>query len=166
MTAGTVRRVGWRTVVLAVVWGLLAGVSPVAWAIGALLVPLAVWMSLALEPAPGLPGAVAWRAVGRLLRLWIGGIVHGTVDTARALLGRDARYVRGALEERTLAIESEALRMLFAGLMGSMPGTVPVAVEGRSLRYFVLRPSAAEHARLDALEAAVAALERPERPAS
>jgi multisubunit Na+/H+ antiporter MnhE subunit len=129
-----------RLGLLSVLWVTLVEGHPEGLALGLVVLPLAAWVSLVLEP----PGGVRLQPM-ELLRFLPHGLGHalrGSLEVARLALHREVRLTPGELETRCRLPRGPA-RTFLHGMLGLVPGTLAVEAEGEgdSLRLHLLDAS-------------------------
>lgn len=119
-----------RAALFAALWWVLAEGRNDGWLLGALAVATATWTSLRLQPpsiGAGTPAAFARFLAFFVRSSWLGGLQV----TAMALRGR-AALQPGMVEWRT-TLPAGGARMLLVYVVGLMPGTVGVDLNGDTL---------------------------------
>ena len=116
-------------------WVVLMGTALSDIGAGVVTAALAAWVSLRLIPP--VPGRVRWTALVRLaLRFAWQSVIAGWDVACRAL---DPKLpLAPGFVEYPCAFAPGLLRNAFAALTSLMPGTVPLADDGRLLRYHCL----------------------------
>lgn len=138
------------------IWAVLAARDAAGLIAGLAVVPLAVWLSLALIPARS--PMDLWRVALHLPR-FVAGSVAGGVDVARRAFARDM-----GLSPDWLRVEvdlPEGARTALGAEISLMPGTLAAGAEGRSLLVHRLTRGGAEGdvlSEVAALEAEIAAM--------
>jgi len=144
-----------RGALLLLLWWILTGGGRDGWVLGIVATGCGLWLSLRLLA----PGSVHFSLTGlaAFVGFFIGNSVRGGVQVALiALQGRRALHP-GTLEVR-LHLSSPASRILMAGTLGLMPGTVSVCLDGRQLRLHVIDERMPIAAEVRALESRIARL--------
>lgn len=142
-----------RAFVFALVWLMLTEGRADGLVLGAIAVAAAAWASLWLLPSTGLRLA----GLPGFLAFFVWNSLRGGVQVATmAWRGRTA--LRPTLLELTLALPPGPARVLMAGTLGLMPGTLAVALDGERLRLHVLDARLPVAAEARALEACIARL--------
>ncbi|WP_374344205.1 Na+/H+ antiporter subunit E [Azonexus sp.] len=135
----------------ALLWWILGEGRADSWWLGAPAIAAALWLSLRLSP----PAATRFSpaALPAFIIYFLRNSLLGGVQVARlALAGRGA--LRPGLLELRLGLQSSLARHLMTGLLGLMPGTLSVRLDGDSLLVHVLDrrlPVAAEAEKLAGL---------------
>lgn len=138
------------------IWAVLAARDAAGLIAGLAVVPLAVWLSLALIPARS--PMDLWRVALHLPR-FVAGSVAGGVDVARRAFARDM-----GLSPDWLRVEvdlPEGARTALGAEISLMPGTLAAGADGRSLLVHRLTRGGAEGdvlSEVAALEAEIAAM--------
>lgn len=145
-----------RAGLLGAIWAALAARDAAGLMAGFVVVPLAVWLSLALIPARS--PMDLWRVALHLPR-FIAGSIAGGIDVARRAFARDM-----GLRPDWLRVEvdlPEGARSALGAEISLMPGTLAAGADGRSLLVHRLTRSGAEGevlSEIAALEAEIAAM--------
>lgn len=138
------------------IWAVLAARDAGGLIAGLIVVPLAVWLSLALIPARS--PMDLWRVALHLPR-FVAGSVAGGVDVARRAFARDM-----GLSPDWLRVEvdlPEGARTALGAEISLMPGTLAAGADGRSLLVHRLTRGGAEGdvlSEVATLEAEIAAM--------
>lgn len=151
-----------RTLFLGGIWAVLAGTEPKGLAVGALAVPVAVWLSLKLLPAHR--RLSVWR-FARHVPVFVAGSLLGGIDVARRALSPRMRLRPGWVEVPVGL--SEGGRAVIGGDLSLMPGTLAAGTRDGRLLVHLLDIDAGFERAIPREEAAIAAmmLDRdPERP--
>jgi multicomponent Na+:H+ antiporter subunit E len=127
MSWNFVRALLHRTLLLGGVWVVLAGTEPKGLAIGALAVPVAVWLSLKLIPAHH--GLSVWR-LARHLPTFLLGSLSGGADVARRALSPRLRLRPGWVEVPVALPDGG--RAVMGGDLSLMPGTLAAGTTRRA----------------------------------
>ncbi|HEY0848043.1 MAG TPA: Na+/H+ antiporter subunit E [Noviherbaspirillum sp.] len=124
-----------RAALFAGLWWILSDGSFKAWVLGAATVALATAASLHLRP----PRARRLSVTGLLafLLYFIGHSVRGGVQVALLAI-RPRMDLRPALYEVPLTLADESDRMIVAGMVALMPGTLSAGLTGNCLHLHVL----------------------------
>jgi multicomponent Na+:H+ antiporter subunit E len=142
-----------RTLLFVVLWWILAEGRVDGWMLGGIAVAAASWASIRLLP----PGKQPIRLAGLIgfLGFFLWNSLRGGMQVAgMALRGRAA--LRPAIIEMTVALPPGGARILLANVLGLMPGTLSVDLDGTSLRLHVLDERLPIVAETRALEAVIA----------
>ncbi|ODS94171.1 MAG: hypothetical protein ABS49_12410 [Erythrobacter sp. SCN 62-14] len=145
-----------RAVLFGAVWLVLVRLDPMGLAVGAVIVPLAVWVSLRTLPARH--PLDLWRLAGHLPR-FVAGSVAGGVDVA----GR-AFAPAMQLDPDWLRVKvglSDGARTALGAELSLMPGTLAAGADDQHLLVHVLAREGNTEAEIAALEAEIAALAGP-----
>lgn len=137
-TTGHVAALAWRSGLLAVLWVALVGPSPSGLAAGAVALPLAAGVGLALAPPEGQrlrPLRLAW-----LLPLFLWRALGGSFDVARRALQPRMPLAPGLLRV-PLHLASPSARLLLASLVSLVPGSLVVEVAEQQLTLHLLDAS-------------------------
>jgi multicomponent Na+:H+ antiporter subunit E len=142
-------------------WVVLMGTGPADLVAGVFTAALATWVSLRLIPPS--PAQVRWRALARLaVRFAWQSVVAGWDVACRAL---DPKLpLAPGFVEYPCGFAPGLLRNAFASLTSLMPGTVPLADDGRLLRYHCLDVNQPVVESLGKEEALVARILEPGAP--
>lgn len=124
-----------RTLLLAGIWWVLAGAATDAWLVGSVTVLLATAVSVRLQPPESrrfsIPGAT------RFLAFFIVRSVKGGVQVAAMAFSRKPG-LHPALLEIPLRLDDEAERIILAGTLSLLPGTLNVDLQEDRLYLHVL----------------------------
>lgn len=151
-----VREMGLKSAVLfSLLWLLLTLGDPGSWLVGAPSIGAALFVRRRLMPfAPRVISAVgAARFLVSFLRL---SIVSGVDVASRAL--HPAMPMKPALIDYRLRLQAPADRVLAAGVVSLLPGTLSAALDGDNLKVHVLDVEAPFTRELQAIEDLVAGL--------
>jgi multicomponent Na+:H+ antiporter subunit E len=148
-----------RSVAGVVLWWALTEGDRSTWSYAAVLVPLAVavslWLAPPAAPSPGLPRRVVAALV---LGVWfVGRSVAGGVDVARRVLRRRVDVDPGLVQHR-LGLPPGWGRVVVADLTSLMPGTLSIRLEDDLLTVHVLDTGMPVAAQLRELERRVGAV--------
>jgi multicomponent Na+:H+ antiporter subunit E len=127
-----------RLGLLSVLWAALVEGNPEGLVMGLLVVPLAAWGSLVLEPPGGM--RVNPLELVRLLPLCMWLALRGGLDVARRALHPKLPLSPGRLEVRSRVPRGPA-RLFLNSVVSFMPGTLSVEAEGDSLCLHLLDAS-------------------------
>jgi multicomponent Na+:H+ antiporter subunit E len=142
-----------RGALLLFLWWILTEGSRDGWVMGMVAVSGALWLSLRLVAPEATRFSLT--GLGAFLGFFVCNSVRGGVQVAFiALQGRRALQP-GTLEVQLL-LSSAAPRILMAGVLGLMPGTVSVRLDGRLLRLHVIDERMPIAAEVRALETRIA----------
>jgi len=133
-----------RGIVLSLLWWVLGEGRADSWGLGAVGIAAALAASAWLLPPR--PGRLSWRGVLGFLGYFLVNMTRAGIQVARIAL-RPRLDLQPALVELALDLPQPGARLLMAGAMGLMPGTVSVDLNGNLLRVHVLDrrlPMAAE----------------------
>lgn len=124
-----------RAALFAVLWWVLTAGAAGSWAVGAVVIVLAVVASLHLQP----PGRLAISLAGlpALLLYFLAKSVQGGVQVALVAL-RPRLDLQPAILEVRLRLSSEPARIFLASLLNLMPGTLSAGLDGDRLQLHVL----------------------------
>lgn len=146
-----------RAGLFAVVWAVLVRLDPMGLAVGAVIVPLAVWVSFRTIPARN--PLDLWRLAKHLPR-FIAGSVAGGVDVARRAFSPamplDPDWLRVPVRL------SDGKRAALGAEISLMPGTLAAGSDESELLIHVLTRQGDTQSEIAALEAEIAALTRPD----
>lgn len=123
-----------RALPLALLWWVLAQGAPESAAVGVVTVGLAAAVSVRLQP--GMLSVSPWQVVPFIL-FFLRESVRGGVQVALLAL-RPGLDLRPGTLEVALRLPHEPARVLLAALVGLMPGTLAIGLEGNLLRLHVL----------------------------
>jgi multicomponent Na+:H+ antiporter subunit E len=142
-----------RAGLFAAVWAVLVRLDPAGLAVGAIIVPLAVWVSLRTIPARN--PLHLWRLARHLPR-FVAGSVAGGVDVARRAFSPamplDPDWLRVPVSL------SDGARTALGAELSLMPGTLAAGSDKSELLIHVLARQGGTEAEIAALEAEIAAL--------
>jgi len=142
-------------------WIVLIGTAPSDVAAGMLTAAAATWVSLRLVPSA--PDRVRPTALVRLAAHFVWQSVVAGWDVAKRALDPRLPLAPGFVDY-PCGIAPGLMRNAFASLTSLMPGTVPVADDGKSLRYHCLDVSQPVVESLGTEEALVASTLEPRVP--
>lgn len=142
-----------RTAFLGAVWVVIAGAEPKALAVGAVAVPVAVWLSLGLLPGPH--HLVLWRAI-RHLPAFLGASLLGGLDVARRALSPRMPLAPGWVEVPVRLPDGG--RVAMGAELSLMPGTLAAGTRGGRLLIHLLDVDAGFEKAIPREEAAIAAM--------
>jgi multicomponent Na+:H+ antiporter subunit E len=121
-----------RCVPIAVIWLVLAGAGGEALVVGAIIVPLATWLSLYLLPG----GAVQFGPLAALIPRFVWQSLIGGIDVARCAFHPHLPIKPGRLR---IAVDlPEGGRVALGGELSLMPGTLAAGCDGDHLLVHVL----------------------------
>ncbi|MDP1718356.1 MAG: Na+/H+ antiporter subunit E [Burkholderiales bacterium] len=153
MTAALLR----RGILFALLWWILSEGRAGSWGLGAVAVAVALWASVRLLPLAS--GRISLVGLFAFLGYFIWNSVRGGAQVALiALRGRQA--LQPDILEMQLSLPSGASRILMVNVLGLMPGTLGVRLEGDRLRLHVLDARMPIAAAVRALEARIAVIFR------
>ncbi len=138
---------GFRAVLYALLWGVLAGFEPASWILGVPAVLATTWLSLALLPpvafrplpVPGFIGYFIWHSV------------QGAIDVARRALAPQIRLAPALVAYQT-SLPAGLPRVLFLNSISLTPGTLSVEIDDDTIRVHVLDKNGGHKAALAGLE--------------
>lgn len=144
-----------RAALFAIVWWWLTGNDAPSWIVGGPVVLAATVLSLRLRPQQ----RWRWRPAGVLPMAWffLRESVRGGFDVARRAIRPSLPLKPGLLRFNT-RLPAGSARLLFAGLVSLLPGTLSLGIEDAVLEIHALEASQGAVAELRALEERVAAL--------
>lgn len=128
------RRALTRTVIFGGLWLILTGADSKAWGLSLVVVAVTVYASLRLAPGSGrlrMGGTI--RFLGTFLSL----SVRGGFDVALRAFGSQAAVDPGVVSFAT-RLPAGSSRLLFAAVVGLVPGSVGAGLEGNVFRLHVL----------------------------
>lgn len=148
------RSVLWRITLLTGLWWVLAGHSPIGWAIGAVGILSAAWASMALRRS-GMPFRfLAWV---RFVPFFLWNSLRGGFDVALRVL-----HFRIPLQPSMLIYPTQlpngAARVLFVNAISLLPGTLCVRLQGDSVTVHALDDAGKATKEIQALERRLAPL--------
>jgi multicomponent Na+:H+ antiporter subunit E len=152
-----------RAAWFALLWAVLTGADFRNPLLALSSVGAAIAASLWLWPPGGPP--VRWRHLPTLVAYFLWRALVGGVDVARRALS-PAMPLEGHLVEYDSRLGDERARVLFAWMIGLMPGTACVGLEGSALTVHVIDRRAYDADDLRALEIRLAAVFTGSRPAA
>lgn len=124
-----------RTVVLALIWWILAGGSPSSWAVGGVAIALSTWASMRLSP----PGLIHFSPVGALgffgFFLWQS--LKGGLQVAYLAL-RPHPDLQPVQMELVLRLQPGPGQLFLASALCLMPGTLALDIQNGQLKLHVL----------------------------
>ena len=135
MSSVTMTAILRRGALLLLLWWILTEGSRDGWVMGMVAIGAALWLSLRLV-APG-SARFSLTGLGAFLGFFVCNSVRGGVQVALIAL-RGRRALQPGTLEVQLHLSSPAPRILMAGALGLMPGTVSVRLDGRRLRLHVI----------------------------
>ncbi len=144
-----------RTLVLAIAWLVLAGMTPGSWVIGLPVVLLAAWISLQL--APPLPYRINPRGLLRLVGYFIREALLGGWDVAMRTMSPRLRIAPGEMDY-TSSLPSGLPMVLFTASVSLLPGTLSQRFDGRRLSLHLLNTGVPQQQALGELEQRIAAM--------
>jgi len=153
MSGNFVRALLNRTLLLGGIWVVLAGTEPKGLAIGALALPVAVWLSLKLLPAHHRMSM--WR-LARHLPTFLGGSLSGGWDVARRAVSPRLRLQPGWIEVPVALPDGG--RAVMGGDLSLMPGTLAAGTRDGRLLVHLLDTEAGFERSIPREEAAIAAM--------
>lgn len=144
-----------RAALFAALWWLLNGGDARSWVVGGPVVLAATALSLWLRPQR----TWRWQLAGVLPMAWyfLRESVRGGFDVARRAL-RPSLPLRPAVLLFRTRLPPGSARLLFAGLISLLPGTLVMGLEDDALQIHALDAGPGTEAELRALEQRVAAL--------
>jgi len=142
-----------RLALFGALWIVLAGIEVKALAVGVVVVPAAVWLSLRLLPGPR--HLVLWRLLSHLPS-FIGGSLLGGIDVARRALSPGMPLAPGWVEVPVHL--SDGGRVAMGAELSLMPGTLAAGVRGDRLLIHLLDTEADFEKAIPREEAAIASM--------
>jgi len=124
-----------RTLLMGLLWLVIAGTAPGSWIIGLPSVLLAAWVSLLLVPSP--PFKLSALGTLRFLGYFLRESLLGGLDVAKRTLSPKLRINPGELSYTT-ALPDGLPVVLFASVVSLLPGTLSQRFEGRQLSVHLL----------------------------
>jgi len=124
-----------RAVLLTVIWWVLAGTIADAWLVGGSTVLLGSAVSLMLQPPANLRLSIAGTA--RFIVFFVIRSIKGGLQVASMAFSRRPG-LQPALLEIPLRLSDESERIILAGTLSLLPGTLSVDLQGNLLRLHVL----------------------------
>lgn len=124
-----------RTVIFSILWWALTVGARDAWIVGMVTIALALGLSLRLLP----PGTHRYSIVGILgfIAFFVMHSIKAGVQVA-AMAFRPRLDLRPAMLDITLRLPEEAQRIVLAGMLSLLPGTLSAGLDGTRLRLHVL----------------------------
>lgn len=124
-----------RGVLFLFLWWIVTEGSRDGWLLGMVAVSGALWLSLRLAAPMTTPFSLI--GMGVFLGFFVASSVRGGIHVALIAL-RGRRALRPGTLEVRLPFSSAAPRILMAGVLSLMPGTVSVCLDDRRLRVHVI----------------------------
>ena len=149
------RAIATRSLLFAGVWWVLTGGGAKAWPLGAVMIVLALLVSLRLLP-PG-PHRVSLIGLGTFFGFFMGRSVIAGVQVAMLAL-RPRLDLHPLMVELPTRLPHEAERVFLANIITLMPGTLSAGLDGKRLRLHVLDARLPVEKELRAVEQRVARL--------
>ena len=147
------RRLGFRTLLFALLWWILTEGTMNSWMVGAPVVLLAALASRAL-----LPGA-SWSLTGivRFVPFFLWRSLYGGVDVARRALHPQLQISPGLFDHRW-RLPPGLPRVFMANTVSLLPGTLSAVLDEKYLRIHILDKTGDFSSELSVIEARVAGL--------
>jgi multicomponent Na+:H+ antiporter subunit E len=138
-----------RLVALAGLWWVFAGYEHGSWWIGAPAILAALWLAGGRSAQTKLRFSEIARFAGFFLR----GSIRGGIDVASRVLSPSLPIAPGFVRYHLEGGETEPSVQLFLGAISLLPGTLAVAIEGRTATVHALDRNLASNESLGLLEA-------------
>jgi multicomponent Na+:H+ antiporter subunit E len=149
------KAVGWRIALFTTLWWVLAGHSPTGWAVGAVGILSATWVSMMLRSPSLMPFKLfAWL---RFVPFFLWNSIRGGIDVALRVL-RLQVPLHPSMVDYPMKLPTGPARVLFVNTVSLLPGTLSVRLENNAVTVHALDDALAVQTELAALEARVAKL--------
>jgi multicomponent Na+:H+ antiporter subunit E len=150
-----------RAATFAALWWMLTGAASASWAVGTVVIVLAVAASLHLQPVGRFRISLA--ALPGLAIFFLVKSVQGGVQVALMAI-RPRLDLQPAMMEMRLRLADEPARIFLASLLNLMPGTLSTGLEGDRLTLHVLDARLPIESAMRTVEARVARVFRQALP--